>query len=153
MLWPPLSSSLKNEEKNDAQIYEPTHSGCCLKTFHFYAPIKSSFVPVHQGGIDILFSFYPGQTRMKNINKKLLQISRLLCIGKKYLSLLALVHNLLPILANRLPIPNMTAFVNSPRSIVQARAIAPPTKRSLGMFFPTCFPDDFELLSSSNESL
>ena len=61
-------------------------------------------------------------------------------------------HNLLPILAKLLATPNMTAFVKSPRSRLQARAIAPPTTRSFGMFLPIGFSDEPNV-STSEESL
>ncbi|MFS7923577.1 hypothetical protein Hanom_Chr03g00262311 [Helianthus anomalus] len=49
------------------------------------------------------------------------------------------IHNLLPIFANLLATPNITAFVNSPLSMVHASAMAPPTTNSFGTFFPDGF--------------
>lgn len=51
-------------------------------------------------------------------------------------------HNFRPMFANLRATPNITALVKSPRSRLHARAIAPPTTRSLGMLLPSGFFSD-----------
>nr|GMD03283.1 hypothetical protein Iba_chr06aCG7410 [Ipomoea batatas] len=57
-------------------------------------------------------------------------------------------HNLFPNPANRRAMPNMSALVRRPRSMLQARATAPPTTRSLGMFLLVGLSEEPEVSAS-----
>lgn len=63
----------------------------------------------------------------------------------------AWLQHRLPIPANLRPMPNITALVNSPRSRLQARATAPPTNSSFGMFLPAGFCGESIRFSTSTE--